>query len=290
MSWYYSYDDDNYGYEDTSTLSDYDAPSDAIIIEGPVRAESKRGDIGREWWGQQWVATMERLGMDGRLGRGKRYARNGSVLRLEISKGMVYAEVQGSQKSPYRVAIHLRLLNDKSWDSALEMLAEQAIYAAKLLSGQMPGDIEAVFQHVDLSLFPEKKRDIEFVCSCPDWGDPCKHSAAVYYLIAEQLDVDPFILFHMRGRQREEILQVLRGYDIDESIIEEPQVESLSVEDFWTSHEIPLIRQMPVRLPEPLSLKQLGNPPGMINNDFRDIYSITADEAQRWLGLDRAIY
>jgi len=285
MGWY-SYYDDDYGYEDTSTLSDYSTPSDAIIIEGPIRAESRRGDIGREWWGQQWVATMEHLGLDGRLGRGKRYARNGSVLRLEISKGTVYAEVQGSQKNPYRVAIHLRLLNDKSWDEALEMLAEQAIYAAKLLAGEMPNDIEAVFQHVDLSLFPQKKRDIEFVCSCPDWGDPCKHSAAVYYLIAEQLDVDPFILFHIRGKQREEILQVLRGYDIDESIIDEPQVESLSVDDFWVSHEIPLIRQMPSIQSEPLSLKQLGNPPSMTSDDIRDIYNITSQEAKHWLGLE----
>ena len=287
MSWYYSYDDEfNDDYEDTSTLSDYTTPSDAIIISGPIHAESRRGDIGREWWGQQWVMAMEHLGLDGRLARGKRYARNGSVIRLEISKGMVYAEVQGSQMTPYRVAIHLRLLNDKSWDAALEMLAEQAIYAAKLLAGEMPSDIEAVFQHVDLSLFPQKKRDIEFVCSCPDWGDPCKHAAAVYYLIAEQLDVDPFILFHLRGKQREEILRVLRGYDIDENIVIEQANESLSLEEFWTSHEIPLIRQMPTLLSEPLSLKQLGNPPGIISDDFHDIYSLVSQEAQRWLGLD----
>jgi uncharacterized Zn finger protein len=283
MSWY-SYDND--GYEDTSTLSDYTTPSDAIILEGPIRAESRRGEIGREWWGQQWVTAMEHLGLDGRLGRGKRYARNGSVIRLEISKGMVYAEVEGSQRNPYRVAIHLRLLNDKSWNKALDMLAQQAIYAAKLLAGEMPGDIEAVFQHVDLSLFPQTKRDIEFVCSCPDWGDPCKHSAAVYYLVAEQLDVDPFILFHIRGKQREQILQVLRGFDIDESIIAEQPIESLSVDDFWASHEIPLIRQMPTVLSEPLSLKQLGNPPGMITGDLRKIYKLISHEAQRWLGLE----
>lgn len=283
MSWY-SYDDD--GFEDTSTLSDYTTPSDAIVIDGPIHAESRRGDIGREWWGQQWVMAMEHLGLDGRLGRGKRYARNGSVTRLEISKSMVYAEVQGSQNNPYRVAIYLKPLQDKDWDKALAMLAQQAIYAAKLLAGEMPGDIEAVFQHVDLSLFPQRKRDIEFVCSCPDWGDPCKHSAAVYYLVAEQLDVDPFILFHIRGKQREQILQVLRGFDIDENIIAEQPIESLSVEEFWTSHEIPLIRQMPTILSEPLSLTQLGNPPGMIKGDLNEIYKLASHEALRWLGLE----
>ena len=154
MSWYYRYDEDGWDdFEDTSTLSDYSPSPETILISGPVYAESRRGAIGREWWGQQWVAAMEHLGLDGRLNRGKRYARNGSVLNLEISHGMVYAEVQGSQKNPYRTAVHLKIMGESDWKKALEQLAEQAIYAAKLLAGEMPGDIEAIFQHVNLSLF-----------------------------------------------------------------------------------------------------------------------------------------
>lgn len=281
MSWYY-YDDD--GYEDTTTLANYTTPSNAIVLSAPIRAESRRGDIGREWWGRQWVSAMEHLGLDGRLSRGKRYARNGSVKRLEITHGMVYAEVQGSQKNPYRAAIHLKLLSDDDWKQALDTLAEQAIYAAKLLAGEMPGDIEAVFQHVNLSLFPQTKRDIQFECSCPDWGNPCKHAAAIYYLVAEQLDADPFILFHIRGRTRENILQVLRGYDIQEPIDNTTEPETLELDTFWEHSDIPLVRELPTILDEPLSFKQLGAPP-KYNNDLRKIYRTISDEAQRWLGL-----
>ena len=94
----------------------------------------------------------------------------------------------------------------------LAALAGQAIYSAKLLAGEMPADIESVFQSVDLSLFPRSLDDIYFECSCPDSGNPCKHAAAVYYLLAEQIDADPFVLFHLRGRTRDQVLAALRGH------------------------------------------------------------------------------
>lgn len=289
MGWYRYDDYDDDFYEDTSTLSKYDTPANAIIVEGPVRAESRRGEIGREWWGQQWVAVMERLGMSGRLERGKRYARNGSVLSLEISHGMVYAQVQGSRRTPYRTSIELRILDDKQWKQAFDALSDQAIYAAKLLAGEMPGDIEAVFQHTGLSLFPQKKKDIVFTCSCPDWGDPCKHAAAVYYLIAEQLDNDPFILFHLRGRSRQAVMQALQEYglvalsDEDEETMYNPP---LDVDTFWDTPEVAVVRQMPVRGMEPIALQQLGKPPGNIDKDLRSIYQSISVEAARWLGFD----
>jgi uncharacterized Zn finger protein len=287
MGWYYN-DFDDY-YEDNSTLADYKTPADAIVIHGPVRAESKRGDIGREWWGRQWVEVMERLGMGGRLDRGKRYARNGSVLSLEISHGMVYADVRGSQGRQYRTAIELRALDDKQWRKAFDSLSEQAIYAAKLLAGEMPGDIEAVFQHTGLSLFPQSKKDIDFTCSCPDWGNPCKHAAAVYYLIAEQLDADPFILFHLRGRNRDAIMQALQGYDLalpDDETEAEAYNPPLNAADFWNASAANLVRQMPVRGADPIALRQLGSPPGNIDKYLRKLYTDISQEAARWLGLE----
>lgn len=289
MSWW-GYDDD---YEDDdSTLSDYDKPAEAIVIEGPIRAESKRGEIGREWWGQQWVQAMEHMGLTGRLGRGKRYARNGSVLSLEISHGRVYAEVKGSRRTPYRTSIELKTLDDTQWQKALDALSEQAIYAAKLLNGEMPGDIEAVFQSVGLSLFPQNKRSIDFICSCPDWGDPCKHAAAVYYLVAEQLDEDPFILFHLRGRTRDAVLEKLRGtasFDENEDDdIEEEQIPPLDadLEQFWSGDASALIRQQPIAMQEPFTLRQLGEPPTATGKKIRTIYQTISEESRRWLGLE----
>ncbi|MEL6404685.1 MAG: SWIM zinc finger family protein [Chloroflexota bacterium] len=290
MSWYYDdfdhYDDPDDSYDDF-TLADYEMPPTALTIEGPIQAMSRRGDIGREWWGRQWVQAMNNLGMDGRLQRGKTYARNGSVQRIHISEGMVYADVQGNRAYPYRTAIELKLFTDEEWARALDALRGQALYVAKLLAGEMPQDIEQVFQEAGLSLFPNKRKDISFECSCPDWGDPCKHAAAVYYLVAEQLDSDPFILFHLRGRRRELLLQALNqtsGSAGAESVLEARF--KLTAGKFWRDDVPQVIRQKPNRQDIPFALRQLGTPPDLKPKDVRVLYNLVADEAWRWLGFD----
>lgn len=293
MGWWYDYDEVP---EDTHTLRDYRTQPDAIIIDGPIYAVSKRGEIGVEWWGRQWVSAMERLGLTPRLERGRRYARNGSVLRLEIGHGIAYAKVQGSRANPYRTAVHLKALTDAEWERALAALSEQAVYAAKLLAGEMPGDIEAVFQEVGLSLFPRSTRDIQFECSCPDWGDPCKHAAAVYYLVAEQLDADPFVLLHLRGKSREIALAALHAHRSvadaapETSGTEETATASLPLDAnlsaFWLGLEGQVVRAAPDRKAAPFALRQLGDPPGGINPELRGVYSQIAQEASLWLGLD----
>ena len=282
--WWYS--DDDYYDDDEHTLSDYDTPHDALKIAGPIRAVSRRGDIGQEWWGQQWVEALDQMGLDGRLQRGKRYARNGSVQMLEISHGSVYAEVQGSRPKPYRTSINLKQLSDEQWQQALNALSEQAIYVAKLLAGEMPGDIEGVFQNVGLSLFPRSQHDIDFVCSCPDWGDPCKHAAAVYYLIAEQLDNDPFIIFHIRGRKRDAILKSLHHYDMEEIANEADESYALEAHSFWEAESTALVRHMPTKMDEPFALRQLGKPPAPIEKELHQLYRDISTEAHRWLGLN----
>lgn len=289
MSWWNDYDEPEL---DDYTLSDYETPPEALILGSPIRAISKRGPIGKEWWGQQWVAALERLEVTGRLQRGKRYARNGSVLSMEMGHGLTFAHVQGSYGYAYRTAVELKIFSDREWQQALAALAEQAIYAAKLLAGEMPADIEAVFQGVGLSLFPRSLKDILFECSCPDWGDPCKHSAAVYYLLAEQLDADPFTLFHLRGRTREQVLAALRSFRSTavngEALPVTPDVPPLDADlsTFWTGPTHHLIRSVPL-IPDALPmLRQLGQPPGNLGNVLRGLYSGMSNEAFRWLGLE----
>lgn len=289
MSWWDDYDEPEI---DDYTLSDYETPPEAIILGSPVRAISKRGAIGKEWWGQQWVAAMERLGVTGRLERGKRYARNGSVLSMEIGHGVTFARVQGSYGYAYRTAVELKQFNDTEWRRALAALSGQAIYAAKLLAGEMPADIEAIFQDSGLSLFPRSLKDILFSCSCPDWGEPCKHTAAVYYLLAEQLDADPFILFHLRGRTRAQVLAELRSHrrtavdgDAAPDIPDNPALDA-DLSAFWDGPTHNLIRPVPLQ-PDALPiLRQLGPPPDNLGHVLPDLYSGISTEAFRWLGLD----
>ena len=179
-------------------------PADGII------AKTQRGQqFGKTWWAGKWLAALERLVDTGRLSRGRSYARSGQVLNIDISAGRVASRVQGSLSQPYKIVINIKPLNDKDWEKVLDALAAQAIFAAKLLAGEMPPDIEDAFAAAGLSLFPTNRKDLETDCSCPDWSNPCKHIAAVYYLLGEQFDEDPFLLLRLRGRTRQQITAAL---------------------------------------------------------------------------------
>jgi uncharacterized Zn finger protein len=129
---------------------------------------------------------------------------------MDVQKGSVIARVQGTRLKPYSVTIRLAPLTERDWDKVTDAMASQAIFAAKLLLGEMPQNIEEAFAEAKVSLFPTSEEDLDTDCSCPDWANPCKHIAAVYYLLAERFDEDPFLIFKLRGRTKEEIIEILR--------------------------------------------------------------------------------
>jgi uncharacterized Zn finger protein len=168
----------------------------------------------------------------GRLNRGRTYAREGQVLSLEEIEGSVQARVQGTRPRPYKVTIKLKPLTDSQWNKVIDALAGQALFAAQLLAGEMPQEIDAVFAAAGSSLFPATEKELATECSCPDWANPCKHVAATYYILAEQLDEDPFLLFRLRGRSQEQVMAALRArrsegpQDQDELAILGPREEA----------------------------------------------------------------
>ena len=179
-------------------------------VEGGIKAKSKRGAIGEQWWSRRFISVLESYGMSGRLARGRSYARAGQVLDLELSQGKVTAQVQGSRVRPYQVRIGVLPLTTTQWRRVLDRLASQALFRAKLLAGEMPHEIEEIFDDCGTPLFPRTAGDLEMRCSCPDWEVPCKHLAAVCYVLAEEFDRDPFGLLAWRGKARDELLAALR--------------------------------------------------------------------------------
>ncbi len=175
-----------------------------------IKAQSQRGKFTATWWGNRWIAALKPLMDSGRLSRGRSYARQGQVLEITLKPGQVTARVQGSRRTPYKVSIELNPLNDGQWATVFDALAGQAIYAAQLLNGEMPDDIERIFDAVRVPLFPTSQGDLGSECSCPDWANPCKHIAAVYYLLGERFDADPFLLFTLRGRTQAQVAVELR--------------------------------------------------------------------------------
>jgi len=179
-------------------------------VEGGIKARSRRGAIGEQWWSRRFIGVLESYGMSGRLARGRSYARAGQVLDFELSQGRVTARVQGSRVRPYQVRIGVLPLTTAQWRRVQQRLASQALFRAKLLAGEMPHEIEEVFAECGTPLFPRSAADLDMHCSCPDWGVPCKHLAAVCYVLAEEFDRDPFAMLAWRGKGRDELLAALR--------------------------------------------------------------------------------
>jgi len=169
---------------------------------------------GSTWWGQRWIAALEQVSTEyaNRLARGRTYARAGRVHDMDIGPGTVRARVTGSRPVPYTVTIRVRPLPTRTWARALRLMARQAIFSAQLLAGEMPRDIDTVFSEAGGSLFPASREDLDTSCSCPDWANPCKHVAATHYVLGEAFDRDPFLLFELRGRTREQVLDAVRRY------------------------------------------------------------------------------
>ena len=166
--------------------------------------------IDREWWTQQWLDLINTYRFKKRLERGWQYAREGKVLSIKFPNQEVIALVQGTDPKPYQVSLGLDTLSDEDWDYVIENMSQRAVFSAKLLAGEMPHNIEDVFAAAGKTLFPLSLSDIRSRCSCPDPKNPCKHISAVYYLLGDRFSEDPFVLFQLRGRTKEQILTALR--------------------------------------------------------------------------------
>lgn len=179
--------------------------------KGGIRARSQRGDIGESWWSKRFIAVLQSLTDPGRLGRGRSYARSGQVMELRIASGEMTAAVQGSRPLPYEVSIRIPQFTEAEWARAEEAMSAEALFLAALLAGEMPREIEEAFAAAGLALFPATPEELDTSCSCPDWANPCKHTAAVLYILAEAFDRDPFLILAWRGRTKEQLLADLRA-------------------------------------------------------------------------------
>ena len=189
---------------------DYYKPAKPKKVRNGIKTKSQRGAIGETWWSKQWISTLESFGYSTRLSRGRSYARKGQVISINITEGVVIAKVQGTRRKPYDVKISLNVIPDKGWNKVTDVMASKAIFVAKLLAGEMPLDIEDAFKNADTSLFPKNKKELKTSCTCPDSANPCKHIAAVYYLLAERFDEDPFLIFKLRGKTKKVVIKKLR--------------------------------------------------------------------------------
>lgn len=167
--------------------------------------------FGTTWWGRLWIKALEQLGDDyeNRLPRGMKYADEGAVSHFNVHPGEILAKVHG--RKTYTVTLGLPALTSAQWDKALERIKQESRFVASLLAGEMPQGLDETFREAGASLYPRVPKELQTHCDCPDWANPCKHVAAVCYIMAEALDRDPWLLFDLRGRTREEVLDHLQA-------------------------------------------------------------------------------
>lgn len=266
-----------------------------IQTDEGIKARSKRGGFAKNWWAERWIATLERLVNSGRLTRGRSYARKGQVLEIKETKEGIAAKVQGSRPTPYKITINLKHLSGAEWAKVIDALAERAIFTAQLLAGEMPQEIEEAFAAAGVSLFPNKPEELHTDCSCPDYANPCKHVAATHYILGEQFDEDPFLLFRLRGRSQGQIMEALRARRAADApmLAEEREVYVVetpakpleeSIDSFWSASQ-PLTG-FPTNLQPPATpmsvLKRLGQPSFLeenVLNLLRATYTAITEKA-----------
>ena len=184
--------------------------SKPLPVEGGMVTSKRRGQMADTWWSKRFTDVLESFGLGARMQRGRRYARSGQVMSLDVTPGLIAAQVQGSRRTPYVVTVQSPQPSALQWRKVDDAFAARVGFAAQLLADEVPTELEDVFDDAGVALFPATWGDVRANCNCPDWENPCKHIAAVLYVYADLLDADPWLLLLWRGRTRDEVLGHLR--------------------------------------------------------------------------------
>ena len=192
----------------------------------------------KTWWGERFLEALEQFTDPARLGRGRSYARGDRVRELRLTKGKISAKVRGKinpyfgvYKEPtYKTSIIVKPISENKWAGLIQAISSSASTLSRLLMNEMPDNIERIFEKQRLNLLPGGERDLDTNCSCPDWANPCKHIAGVYYLVAAELDRDPFLMFELRGLSKDELQKELEKSPLGRALASELKEKDVTIE------------------------------------------------------------
>ncbi|MCC5612615.1 SWIM zinc finger family protein [Nostoc sp. CHAB 5834] len=210
----------------------------------------------RTWWGDRFIQALEAFTDDNRLKRGRSYASGGKVKTFEIDLNKITAKVRGSvnpyfgvyREPTYNIEIQITPIAKTRWNEAIQQLSSKASIISRLLLNEVPENIEDTFSNLGLHLLPHSSKDFKTKCSCPDYANPCKHIAGVYYLVASQLDNNPWLLFELRGLSKAELQAKLADSPLGKALSEELNTKEIPLElsnSLYTKLEKQSLNQMP---------------------------------------------
>ena len=186
-------------------------------------------------WSEPFITMLEALRMPSQFQAGRRLFRAGHVQYLSISSSLATALVRDDDDQTYRTRVAVRTFRPADWRAIERVLAGRAIHAARLLSGQLPEDLDQILASFGLDLFPQELDEIAMDCQCPGWQVPCRHLAATCYAMAESFDGDPFTILAWRGRGRDDLLRRLRALRAAPDRTADSPAAPTTVAGFWTA-------------------------------------------------------
>lgn len=168
------------------------------------------------WWGQRLSDAVEALIEPGRLQRGRTLARTGSVLSMTVEPGRVTGQVQGSEARPYTASFLLAPLLDADAEAVVGLLEGEPDLVAAMVAGELPPELGEPVH----GLFPRYSDELDFECTCPDWGWPCKHAAALVFVLVEGIDAQPQTLLALRGVDVQPLLGLQSAAEPEEALVD----------------------------------------------------------------------
>jgi uncharacterized Zn finger protein/superfamily II DNA or RNA helicase len=177
-------------------------------------AGATRKSYGTTWWGKQWLQALENIDYSNRLPRGRTYANKGLVQNLHIQGNAITAQVQGSMPKPYKISLTVPVFDAKAQENLLRIVTENPLFLSKLLNRELPPELNEACHKQGIHIFPRRWDDLKGTCSCPDYAVPCKHLAAALYIVANEIDKNPFVVFDLHNFKLVEALQTA-GYTED---------------------------------------------------------------------------
>src|ERR1035437_1827007 len=167
---------------------------------------------GITWWGQQWLNSLTKIDFSNRLPRGRSYAGNGSVRAIEINENKILAKVKGSRPKPYEIAITIPIFSEKQKTTLIDLIGNNPQLLSKLLNKELSPELDSLAREKGIDIFPASWKDFGMNCSCPDWAVPCKHLAAVLYVVANEIHKNPFIILKLHG------MDLLKAFENDNTV------------------------------------------------------------------------
>lgn len=237
--------------------------------------------FGNTWWGSRWLLSLTHIDYENRIPRGATYARAGAVREIKVKGNVISAKVEGRRPRPYSVTIIVPPFFPEDVERLIQGIMERPDIVSKLLKHELDPAVMDIASECGLKIFPEKWTDFKMQCSCPDWAVPCKHLAAVIYMMSREIDNNPFLVFTIHNVDLLEELKK-RGVTVDEAAMTAAVPSVKDVVEFRkpakeVGKEAPGFHRVNFsRLSDRLDVLLMLLPPNPafdLNGDFKERYS-----------------